>query len=64
MIKRAFIHSIWEMWVELYDNKLFGKTPRACAYDRGGYRAENILALKKLEIKDMGLAPRDVPSGR
>jgi molybdopterin converting factor small subunit len=37
---------------------LFGKAPQAYAYDRGGYSAENVLALKKLGVKDVGLAPR------
>ena len=37
---------------------LFGKAPRAYAYDRGGYSAENVAALKKLGVKDVGLAPR------
>jgi len=37
---------------------LFGKAPRAYAYDRGGYSAENVSALKKLGVKEVGLAPR------
>jgi hypothetical protein len=37
---------------------LFGKVPRAYAYDRGGYSAQNVSALKKLGVKDVGLAPR------
>jgi molybdopterin converting factor small subunit len=37
---------------------LFGETPLAYAYDRGGYSAQNVSALKKLGVKDVGLAPR------
>jgi molybdopterin converting factor small subunit len=37
---------------------LFGKAPLAYAYDRGGYSAENLSALKKLGVKEVGLAPR------
>ena len=37
---------------------LFGKAPQAYAYDRGGYSTQNISALKKLGVKEVGLAPR------
>jgi len=37
---------------------LFGKAPLAYAYDRGGYSAQNVSALKKLGVKEVGLAPR------
>jgi hypothetical protein len=37
---------------------LFGKAPLAYAYDRGGYSAESVSALKKLGVKEVGLAPR------
>jgi len=37
---------------------LFGKAPLAYAYDRGGYSAENVSALKELGVKEVGLAPR------
>lgn len=37
---------------------LFGKAPRAYAYDRGGWSATNIAELKKLGVKQVGLAPR------
>jgi len=37
---------------------LFGKAPRGYAYDRGGYSAQNVSALKTLGVKDVGLAPR------
>jgi IS5 family transposase len=37
---------------------LFGKAPLAYAYDRGGYSTQNVSALKKLGVKDVGLAPR------
>ena len=37
---------------------LFGQAPRAYAYDRGGYSTQNVSALKKLGVKDVGLAPR------
>jgi len=37
---------------------LFGKAPVAYAYDRGGYSTENISALQKLGVEEVGLAPR------
>jgi len=37
---------------------LFGSAPRSYAYDRGGYSVENVCALKKLGVKEVGLAPR------
>lgn len=37
---------------------LFGKAPRAYAYDRGGYSERNVKALAKLGVKEVGLAPR------
>jgi len=37
---------------------LFGKPPRAYAYDRGGWSKANVSALKKLGVRDVGLAPR------
>jgi len=37
---------------------LFGKPPRAYAYDRGGWSANNVAALKKRGVKEVGLAPR------
>ena len=37
---------------------LFGQAPQAYAYDRGGYSAKNVSALKRLGVKDVGLAPR------
>jgi hypothetical protein len=37
---------------------LFGKAPRAYAYDRGGYSAENVEQLGKLGVREIGLAPR------
>jgi hypothetical protein len=37
---------------------LFGQAPHAYAYDRAGYSAQNVCALKKLGVKDVGLAPR------
>ena len=38
--------------------KLFGLAPRSYAYDRGGYSAQNIAALKALGVKEVALAPR------
>lgn len=38
--------------------ELFGKPPRAYAYDRGGWSEKNITALKKMGVKEVGLAPR------
>jgi transposase-like protein DUF772 len=54
---------------ELHDSKFvvravrdhiakFGKPPRAYAYDRGGWSEENVNELKRLGVKDIGLAPR------
>jgi Transposase domain (DUF772) len=37
---------------------LFGKAPRAYAYDRGGYSAKNVAALEEMGVKEVGLAPR------
>jgi len=37
---------------------LFGQAPQGYAYDRGGYSAQNVSDLKKLGVKDVGLAPR------
>jgi hypothetical protein len=37
---------------------LFGKGPRAYAYDRAGHSAENIARLRQLGVRDVGLAPR------
>ena len=37
---------------------LFGKPPRSYAYDRGGYSAQNLKRLGKLQVRDIGLAPR------
>ncbi len=37
---------------------MFGEPPRAYAYDRGGYSTTNVAALKKLGVRDVGLAPR------
>ncbi len=37
---------------------LLGKAPRAYAYDRGGYSTENVKRLRKLGVRDIGLAPR------
>jgi hypothetical protein len=54
---------------ELHDSKFavravkdhitkFGTPPRAYAYDRGGWSEANIEELKRLGVKDIGLAPR------
>jgi hypothetical protein len=37
---------------------MFGKPPRGYAYDRGGWSRDNALALKKLGVANVGLAPR------
>lgn len=37
---------------------LFGKAPRAYAYDRAGHSRENVATLKGLGVKEVGLAPR------
>jgi hypothetical protein len=36
----------------------FGRAPRAYAYDRAGYSEENLLRLRKLGVRHVGLAPR------
>lgn len=37
---------------------LFGKPPKAYAYDRGGWSEKNVAALKKMGVREVGLAPR------
>ena len=37
---------------------LFGKAPRAYAYDRAGHSAQNVERLRALGVRDVGLAPR------
>lgn len=37
---------------------LFGKPPKAYAYDRAGYSADNVQTLKDKGVKHVGLAPR------
>jgi hypothetical protein len=37
---------------------LFGKAPKAYAYDRGGWSQENVEDLKILGVRDVGLAPQ------
>jgi hypothetical protein len=37
--------------------ELFGQSPRAFAYDRGGYSKENVAALKAAGVRQIGLAP-------
>jgi hypothetical protein len=37
---------------------LFGTPPKAYAYDRGGWSEKNVAALKKMGVKEVGLAPR------
>jgi hypothetical protein len=37
---------------------MFGKAPRAYAYDRAGWSEANVAALTKLGVKKIGLAPR------
>lgn len=37
---------------------LFGKAPKAYAYDRGGWSRENVETLKELGVAEVGLAPR------
>jgi len=37
---------------------IFGRPPRAFAYDRGGYSLENVTALKTKGVVEVGLAPR------
>lgn len=54
---------------ELHDSKFavravkdhiarFGKAPRDYAYDRAGWSQENVTSLRKLGVKNVGLAPR------
>jgi len=37
---------------------LFGKPPKGYAYDRGGWSQDNVAEIKKLGVKNVGLAPR------
>jgi hypothetical protein len=37
---------------------MFGKAPKAYAYDRGGWSRDNVAALRKLGVVEVGLAPR------
>ena len=37
---------------------LFGKAPRAYAYDRGGHSLENVVELRRMGVAEVGLAPR------
>jgi hypothetical protein len=37
---------------------VFGTAPRAYAYDRGGWSADNVKALREKGVKQVGLAPR------
>jgi|WetSurMetagenome_2_1015567.scaffolds.fasta_scaffold89603_2 hypothetical protein len=37
---------------------LFGKAPRAYAYDRAGHSTKNVARLRKLGVREVGLAPR------
>jgi len=37
---------------------LFGKAPKAYAYDRAGWSEANVAALKQLGVRAVGLAPR------
>ena len=37
---------------------LFGKAPRSYAYDRAGHSEKNIARLRKLGVRNIGLAPR------
>lgn len=37
---------------------LFGKPPRAYAYDRAGHSEKNVKRVKELGVKEVGLAPR------
>jgi hypothetical protein len=37
---------------------MFGKPPRAYAYDRAGHSAKNVERLRQLGVRDVGLAPR------
>jgi len=37
---------------------LFGRAPRAYAYDRGGYSRDSIEELKQMGVRQIGLAPR------
>lgn len=37
---------------------LFGKAPISYAYDRGGWSKQNVIDLKQMGVRDVGLAPR------
>jgi hypothetical protein len=38
--------------------KAFGETPETFGFDRGGYSQGNIAKLKKLGVKNIGVAPK------
>ncbi|MGC4118700.1 MAG: hypothetical protein QM765_29910 [Myxococcales bacterium] len=38
--------------------EFFGKAPRSYGYDRGGWSQENVKAIRKEGVRDLGLAPR------
>jgi len=37
---------------------LFGQAPRSYSYDRGGYSSQNVTTLRKMGVKEVGLAPQ------
>jgi IS5 family transposase len=41
-----------------HHRELFGSPPKAYAYDRGGYSAENVAELRRMGVQQIGLAPR------
>lgn len=50
----------WDYCVQaVRDHKeFFGKAPRGYGFDRGGWSKENVAAIRKEGVRDLGLAPR------
>jgi hypothetical protein len=56
---RGELHDLEYAVDAVRDHKeMFGKAPKAYAFDRGGYSQENVAKLKELGVKEVGLAPR------
>jgi hypothetical protein len=56
--KRELVDSKFAIRAVKDQRALFGRAPRAYAYDRAGSSRENLAQLKKLGVKHLGLAPR------
>lgn len=56
--KRELVDSKFAVRAVKDHKALFGKPPKAYAYDRGGWSRDNVAELKKLGVAQVGLAPR------